>query len=91
MPAAPWRVTEVTVLGHFRLRLRFNDATEGIADLSALVRAPNAGVFAALAEAAVFAQATVDPGAVTWPTGADLAPDALYDAIRESGVWHSAP
>jgi len=30
-------------------------------------------------------------GAYRWPTGADLAPDALFDAIRERGVWHSAP
>ncbi len=86
-PAAPWRVADVMVLGDYRLRVRFNDGTEGIADLSALVCAPDAGVFAALADPAVFAGATVDLGAVTWPTGADLAPDALYDAIRETGVW----
>jgi hypothetical protein len=26
-------------------------------------------------------------GAVQWRNGADLAPDAMYDAIRERGVW----
>lgn len=26
-------------------------------------------------------------GAVQWPNGADLVPDAMYDAIRQSGVW----
>jgi len=26
-------------------------------------------------------------GVVQWPNGGDLAPDAMYDAIRESGVW----
>jgi hypothetical protein len=26
-------------------------------------------------------------GAVQWPNGADLAPDAMYDAIRERGQW----
>ena len=26
-------------------------------------------------------------GTVQWPKGADLAPDAMYDSIRESGVW----
>jgi hypothetical protein len=25
---------------------------------------------------------------VTWPNGADLAPDAMYDAIRAQGVWN---
>ena len=89
VPAAPWRVAAVTVLESTRLRIRFNDGTEGIADLSALVTAPDAGVFAALADPDEFARATVELGAVTWPTGADLAPDALYDAIRERGVWQA--
>ena len=26
-------------------------------------------------------------GAVQWPTSADLAPDAMYDAIREHWRW----
>jgi hypothetical protein len=26
-------------------------------------------------------------GAIQWPNGADLAPDAMYDAIRQSGLW----
>jgi hypothetical protein len=26
-------------------------------------------------------------GAVVWPNGEDLAPDAMYDAIRASGEW----
>jgi hypothetical protein len=25
--------------------------------------------------------------AVQWPNGADLAPDAMHDAIRERGAW----
>jgi len=26
-------------------------------------------------------------GAVAWPGGAELAPDAMYDAIRDQGFW----
>lgn len=44
-------------------------------------------VFEALRDAAIFAQAQVVLGAIQWPNGADLAPDAMYDAIRERGVW----
>ncbi|MFW6012469.1 MAG: hypothetical protein ACOC92_02030 [bacterium] len=33
------------------------------------------------------AQARVVLGAVEWPGGPDLAPDAMYDAIREHGRW----
>ena len=30
---------------------------------------------------------TALPGAVQWPNGADLAPDAMYDEIRANGRW----
>jgi hypothetical protein len=26
-------------------------------------------------------------GTIQWPNGVDLAPDAMYDAIREHGIW----
>lgn len=44
-------------------------------------------VFEPLRDPAIFAQAQVVLGAVQWPNGADLAPDAMYDAIRERAVW----
>jgi len=56
-------------------------------DMSALVHSPNAGVFAVLADPARFAEVGIDLGAVTWPGGLDLAPDAMYAALREKGVW----
>jgi hypothetical protein len=56
-------------------------------DMSTLIHSTNAGVFAALADVAVFSLATVEFGAVTWPNGLDLAPDAMYAALRESGEW----
>ena len=44
-------------------------------------------IFEPLRDPAIFVQAQVVLGAVQWPNGADLAPDAMYDAIRERGVW----
>jgi hypothetical protein len=44
-------------------------------------------VFEGLRTRAVFERAEVVLGAVQWPTGADLAPDAMDDAVRERGVW----
>ena len=34
-----------------------------------------------------FRQAQAAEGVVRWPNGADLAPDAMYDAIRAAGRW----
>ena len=84
-PAMPWRVCEVHVLPDYRLSVRFMDGLSGIVDLSALVASPSAGVFARLRDHALFAQAHVAFGAVTWPGGLDLAPDAMHAAIARDG------
>lgn len=85
----PWRVTSVTVHPGFRLRVTFVDGTDGEVDLHAFLARPKAaiGVFAPLRDPDVFARARVVLGAVEWPGGPDLAPDAMYDAIREHGRW----
>jgi hypothetical protein len=86
-PRSPWRVTDVEALPEFRLRITFADGLIGIVDMTQLVHSPNAGVFAALLDPSLFAQAKIEYGAVTWPGELDLAPDAMHAAIREHGVW----
>ena len=87
----PWVVTEVHTLPRHRLRVRFVDGTEGEVDVSHLIFAEDAGVFVALRDPVVFAQAYVNDGAVTWPGELDLAPDAMYDEIRANGRWVIPP
>ena len=82
-PRMPWRVATVEALPDFRLHVRFVDGTEGMVDLTALVHSPGAGVFASLADSALFAQVFVEHGAVTWPGEIDLAPDAMYAEIKK--------
>jgi hypothetical protein len=84
---APWRVREVRVLPEFRLRVRFNDGTEGTVDMSRFLHGPDAGVFAPLAKPDRFAAACVESGVVTWPGELDLAPDAMHAEIRAHGEW----
>ena len=86
-PVAPWRVADVEALPGFRLRVRFNDGTEGRVELADFINSTGAGVFAVLRDAAVFRQATVVLGAVTWPGDLDLAPDAMHRAISKHGKW----
>ena len=45
------------------------------------------GVFEPLNDPGFFSQARLENGIVTWPGDLDLAPDALYDAIKLSGAW----
>lgn len=86
IPAAVWLVRAISVLPEWQLAVTFNDGLAGIVDLSHLVNAPDAGVFEALRDPGFFERAFVDCGAVTWPNGADLAPDGIYEEIRRSGT-----
>jgi len=86
-PWAKWRVVAVEVLPAYRLRVRFVDGVEGVVDMDGLVHSVGAGVFAALVDPDVFGRAAVEYRAVTWPGEIDLAPDAMYAAIRENGEW----
>ena len=87
-PAAPWRVTSVEVLPE-GLRVRFIHGTTGEVHMQAFLQAPGTAgtVFEPLRDPGFLAQAAVVSGAVQWPNGADLAPDAMYDAMRERGIW----
>ena len=86
-PSAPWRVAEVHALSGYRLRVRFVDGIEGEVLLAGLIERAGAGVFAELRDEGIFRKAYVELGVVTWPGNLDLAPDAMYDVIRESGTW----
>lgn len=44
-------------------------------------------LFADLRDPKVFEQVRVEMGVIQWPNGTDLAPDAMYDSIRRTGVW----
>ena len=66
-PAAPLRIKGLTVLPDYRLALTFNDGSQGIADLPTLRTAKHCGVFEALKDPDVFAQARLEFGVVTWP------------------------
>ena len=87
--SAPYDVRAVEYLGRNRQRLTLADGLGGEVDLAALRGGEVGPVFEALPDQAVFAEVRVDAelGTVTWPNGADLAPDVLH---REAvPVWHS--
>ena len=87
-PRADWRVADVKALPGYKLRVRFNDAIEGEVDMSQLIQAPHAGVFAALRDEALFRKVHVALGAVTWPGGLRPCPGRNFvQAIRERDEW----
>ncbi len=87
VPKARWRVAFAEALPEYRVRVRFLDGLEGMVDMRRLIFSPEAGVFAALADAGLFGQVYLEYGAVTWPGEIDMAPDAMYREIQKAGIW----
>jgi len=83
------RVIEVKHIDGYKLWLRFQDGVCGTVDLSDELWGP---MFEPLKDVTLFAQAAVHPElqTVTWPNGADLAPEFLYQAAKQ-GEATAAP
>ena len=88
-PSTAWRVVSVEPLPGMCLRVKFIDGTSGEVQLQRFLESPqvNGTVFEPLRDPNVFRQVDVQLGAVVWPSGADLAPDSMYDAIHARGHW----
>lgn len=76
------RILSAEVVGPHRLLLAFTDGTRGEVDVYPLL--DDGSVFGPLREAEFFERAELDPvsGTVTWPNGADFAPEALRAAVE---------
>jgi len=85
--AAPWRIRAANVLPDYRLSVTCNDGTSGIVDMSALVNSTDAGIFAALKDAQLFQQVSIELGAITWPNGADLDPAWVHEEVGKNKTW----
>ena len=72
------RIVKAHVCGESHTRVKFNDGTDKVIDLSPILDGP---VFEPLRRRDFFARMELDPicGTVVWPNGADFAPEALYD------------
>ena len=77
-------IVQVKPLGHLRLAVWFQDGLSGEVELR---ESHLYGAFEALKDPELFQQVRCEQGFVEWPGEIDLAPDAMYDAIRAHGCW----
>lgn len=77
-----YNITDVRIIAPYRLAITFADGTMGSVRF-----APEffSGVFAPLQDTALFAKATLENGALSWPCNVDIAPDALHKDISAHG------
>ena len=64
--------------GGYRIHLTFSDRSAGTLDFRPWLKGP---VFRPLKDRDEFRRFFVDGGTVTWPNGADIAPETLYAAL----------
>ena len=77
-----YQVKAVTALPDYQLDVEFRDGQRGRVSLRDRLCGP---MFEPLRDETLFGQVSVDEyGAICWPNGADLAPDALY---RQTQSW----
>lgn len=76
-----FRVLEVRYVAGYTLWLRFSDGTAGEIDLSSELWGP---VFEPLRDVEQFKRVQVNPElhTISWPNGADLAPEFLHSQVR---------
>jgi len=77
-------VIEIEYKGGFVYHVVFDDGKSGNIAFSEYVgRGP---VFEPLRDPAFFKRATVEGGTISWPNGADIAPETLYEKMSRQQV-----
>jgi hypothetical protein len=80
-----WNMNEIVKIAYkkkYVFYIEFDDGTNGEMDFCEyLGKGP---VFKPLNDLKLFKQAIVDGGTITWPNGADIAPETLYGKLTET-------
>jgi hypothetical protein len=75
------RVIEATCLHDYFIHIVFSNGKEGTIDLSSFI---GQGVFEPLTSKAYFKKLFVDGWTISWPNGADIAPETLYELTENA-------
>jgi hypothetical protein len=76
-------VTRAEYRGGYRIHVTFNDGKSGTIDFLQWLEGP---VFEPLRDLEYFQRFYLDGGTVSWPNGADIAPETLYEEARSSAA-----
>lgn len=76
-------VVDAEYRGEFKIRVVFNDGVESTVDFSDWLTGP---VFEPLKDPNYFARFFLEGGTVSWPNGADIAPETLHDRAKGNNV-----
>ncbi|MDA0823193.1 MAG: DUF2442 domain-containing protein [Proteobacteria bacterium] len=72
-------VVQAEYRGDYRIHLVFNDGAEATVNFAEWLDGP---IFEPLKEQKYFARFFVEAGTITWPNGADIAPETLHEQAK---------
>ncbi len=74
-------IKKFKLLNDYNIEFTFDDGKQGVLNLKKFVGGK--GVFKALENPEIFRLIKLDPelGTISWPNGADIAPDTLYSSL----------
>lgn len=76
-------VTQAEYRGEYKIQLQFSDGVEGTVDFEDWLDGP---VFEPLRDLEFFKRFFVEAGTITWPNGADVAPESLHERAKASAA-----
>lgn len=66
--------------GEYKIRLVFNDGLDGTVDCAEWIS--EGRIFEPVRDVQYFQRFFIEAGTVTWPNGADIAPETLYERAK---------
>ena len=78
MMMKPIFIKEANYVDRFTIFLRFSDGQKGAVDFKELLNLP---IYEPLHDQDYFKQFTVNQWTISWPNGADFAPEFLHDLV----------